>query len=89
MTRYRKSASRATEGQKQEKVACSPAWFTVLIAEQKCATATSYFEKRQDHFVCASYRSNTGTCSAHFIRAVVLEELVDAHENGYLLCNLA
>lgn len=39
MTRYRKSASSATEGQKQEKVACSPAWFTVLIAGQKCATA--------------------------------------------------
>lgn len=40
---------------------------------------TSYFEKRQDHFVCANYRSNTGTCSAHFIRAVVLEELVWMH----------
>ena len=36
---------------------------------------TNYFEKRQDHFVCANYRSNTGSCSAHFIRAVVLEEL--------------
>ena len=33
---------------------------------------TSYFEERQDHFVCANYRSNTGTCSAHFIRAVVM-----------------
>ena len=33
---------------------------------------TNYFEKRQDHFVCANYRSNTGSCSAHFIRAVVL-----------------
>ncbi len=40
---------------------------------------TSYFEKRQDHFVCANYRSNTGSCSAHFIRAVVLEELVWMH----------
>ena len=40
---------------------------------------TSYFEKRQDHFVCSNYRSNTGTCSAHFIRAVVLEEMVWAH----------
>lgn len=40
---------------------------------------TSYFEKRQDHFVCASYRSNTGSCSAHFIRAVVLEEMVWMH----------
>ena len=40
---------------------------------------TNYFERRQDHFVCANYRSNTGSCSAHFIRAVVLEELVWMH----------
>ena len=40
---------------------------------------TNYFEKRQDHFVCANYRSNTGSCSAHFIRALVLEELVWMH----------
>ena len=40
---------------------------------------TNYFEKRQDHFVCANYRSNTGSCSAHFSRAVVLEELVWMH----------
>ena len=40
---------------------------------------TNYFERRQDHFVCANYRSNTGSCSAHFIRAVVLEELVWRH----------
>ena len=40
---------------------------------------TNYFEKRQDHFVRANYRSNTGSCSAHFIRAVVLEELVWMH----------
>ena len=38
-----------------------------------------YFEERQDHFVCANYRSNTGSCSAHFIRAVVLEKLVWEH----------
>ena len=42
-------------------------------------STTSYFEKRQDHFVCANYRSNTGSCSAHFIRAVVLEDLVWMH----------
>ncbi|MBD9251489.1 hypothetical protein EGR95_01065, partial [bacterium] len=44
-----------------------------------CYCTTNYFEKRQDHFVCANYRSNTGSCSAHFIRAVVLEELVWMH----------
>ena len=37
---------------------------------------TKYFEKRQDHFVFANYRSNTGTCSAYFIRTVILEDLV-------------
>lgn len=47
-------------------------------AKMRYAT-TSYYEKRQDHFVCANYRSNTGTCSAHFIRAVVLEEMVLLH----------
>ena len=40
---------------------------------------TSYFEERQDHFVCGNYRSNTGSCSAHFIRAIVLEQLVWEH----------
>jgi Site-specific recombinases, DNA invertase Pin homologs len=40
---------------------------------------TKYFEARQDHFVCANYRSNTGSCSAHFIRAVVLEQMVWEH----------
>ena len=38
--------------------------------------SVAYFEKRQDHFVCANYRSNTGNRSAHFIRAVVLEDLL-------------
>lgn len=53
---------------------------------------TSYFEKRQDHFVCANYRSNTGSCSAHFIRAVVLEEMVWAHMEAvisYVICHEA
>ncbi|MBR0353709.1 MAG: recombinase family protein [Oscillospiraceae bacterium] len=40
---------------------------------------TSYCEERQDHFVCSNYRSNTGSCSAHFIRAVVLEKMVWEH----------
>ena len=47
---------------------------------------TSYYEKRQDHFVCANYRSNTGTCTAHYIRAVVLEELVWAHMPEVISC---
>ncbi len=40
---------------------------------------TSYYEERQDHFVCSSYRKNKDNCSAHFIRAVVLEKLVWEH----------
>ena len=40
---------------------------------------TCYYEERQDHFVCSNYRSNTGSCSAHFIRAIVLEKLVWEH----------
>ena len=40
---------------------------------------TKYFEARQDHFVCVNYRSNTGSCSAHFIRAVVLEQMIWEH----------
>ena len=51
---------------------------------------TNYFEKRQDHFVCASYRSNTGTCSAHFHPGDCTGRIgLDAHENGDLLCNPA
>ena len=80
LTRCRRSASSATEGQKPERVACSPAWFTVLTAGQRCATAPpTTLRSGKTIFVCASYRSNTGTCSAHFIRAVVLEELVWMH----------
>ena len=41
---------------------------------------TNYFEKRQDHFVCANYRSNTGSCSAHFIRAVMEHKLLLSSE---------
>lgn len=42
-----------------------------------CTTAS--FEDRQNHFRCANYKSNTGTCSAHFIREVVLYDIVLEH----------
>ena len=42
-----------------------------------CTTAS--FENRQNHFRCANYKSNTGTCSAHFIREVVLSDIVLEH----------
>lgn len=34
------------------------------------------FKKNQDHFVCSNYKSNMGTCSAHYIREIVLYDLV-------------
>ena len=46
-------------------------------------TANS-FKPTQDHFTCANYRSNTGSCSAHFIRAVTLERLVFGHIKNVL-----
>lgn len=39
-----------------------------------CTTAS--FEDRQNHFRCSNYKSNTGTCSAHFIREMVLYDIV-------------
>ena len=37
------------------------------------------FEERQDFFTCANYRSNLGTCSAHYIRNVTLYNMVFKH----------
>ncbi|MBE6608491.1 MAG: hypothetical protein E7633_08035 [Ruminococcaceae bacterium] len=34
------------------------------------------FEARQDFFTCANYRSNMGSCSAHYIRNVTLCNMV-------------
>ena len=51
---------------------------------------TNYFEKRQDHFVCANYRSNTGSCSAHYHPGGCAGRIgLDAHESGNLLCDPA
>ena len=42
-------------------------------------STTSYFEKRQDFFVCSTHRANKDKCSGHYIRAVVLEDVVWKH----------
>ena len=34
------------------------------------------FKRTQYHFICSNYKSNTGTCRAHFICEIVLEALV-------------
>ncbi len=45
---------------------------------------TNYFEESKDFFTCANYRSNTGTCSAHYIRNVTLYKLVFQHIKNVL-----
>lgn len=42
-------------------------------------STTSYFEKRQDFFVCSTHRMSKDKCSGHYIRAVVLEDVVWKH----------
>ena len=37
---------------------------------------TNSFSPNQDHYVCSNYKSNTGTCSAHFIREETLKLFV-------------
>lgn len=46
---------------------------------------TSHYHKEsQECFVCANYRSNTGTCTGHYIRAGTLNKLVFRHILGVL-----
>lgn len=47
--------------------------FSGLLVCADCGAKLYYctangFEERQNHFVCSNCKSNTGTCSAHFIR---------------------
>lgn len=42
------------------------------------------FNDNQDFFVCANYRSNTGTCTGHYIRAVTLYRMVFQHTKNVL-----
>ena len=37
---------------------------------------TNSFSPKQDHYVCSNYKSNTGTCSAHYIREETLKLFV-------------
>jgi hypothetical protein len=39
----------------------------------------NHFTENQDHFVCSNYKSNTGTCTAHYIREITLYNLVLVH----------
>ena len=40
---------------------------------------TNGFEAKQDFFTCANYRSNMGSCSAHYIRNVTVCNMVFKH----------
>ena len=40
---------------------------------------TNGFEAKQDFFTCANYRSNMGSCSAHYIRNITLCNMVFKH----------
>lgn len=40
---------------------------------------TNHFEKRQDFFVCSASRKAVNPCTSHYIRAVVLEQMVLMH----------
>ncbi len=42
-------------------------------------STTSYFEKRQDFFICSTHRANKDKCSGHYVRAVSLEQAVWKH----------
>jgi DNA invertase Pin-like site-specific DNA recombinase len=39
-------------------------------------TCRTYKDSSQEHFVCSNYKSNTGSCSVHFIREQVLYEKI-------------
>lgn len=45
---------------------------------------TNAFDESKDFFTCANYRSNTGSCSAHYIRNVTLYKLVFQHIKNVL-----
>ena len=72
-----RNSVRAREGlPRQAKQICFPDISIVPIAVLSSITALPTSLRRQDFFCCANYRSNKGTCSAHYIRAVVLEQIV-------------
>ena len=70
----RKNKRRPTKAERQ-------GFFSGLLLCADCggklhfATSRS-FEGRQDHYVCNNYKSNRGTCTAHYIREDVLRDIV-------------
>ena len=55
--------------------------FSGLVVCADCGSKLHFatcknFDGRQDHYVCAKYKSGRGTCSAHYIREDVLRNVV-------------
>ena len=75
--------TRITELRKQLKMNKAIEERSVKIQE-KTDNTSNYHEERQDCFVCSNYRSNTGSCTIHYIRAVTLNRLVFKHIQGVL-----
>ena len=55
--------------------------FSGLVFCAECGSKLHFatcksFDGSQDHYRCANYKSNTGTCSAHFIREEMLKKFV-------------
>ena len=55
--------------------------FSGLVVCADCGSKLHFatcknFEGRQDHYICAKYKSGRGTCSAHYIREDVLRDVV-------------
>lgn len=58
--------------------------FCADCGEKLYFCTTNTFDESKDFFTCANYRSNTGTCSAHYIRNVTLYKLVFQHIKNVL-----
>lgn len=58
--------------------------FCADCGEKLYYCTTNSFDESKDFFTCANYRSNTGTCSAHYIRNVTLYKLVFQHIKNVL-----
>lgn len=55
--------------------------FSGLVYYADCGSKLHFatcksFNGSQDHYRCAKYKSNTGSCTAHFIREEVLKQIV-------------
>lgn len=70
----RKNKRRLTKAEKQ-------GLFSGLLVCPDCGNKLHFatcksFDGKQDHYVCSSYKSGRGTCSAHYIREETLRDLV-------------